>query len=106
MPANIRKTLGILAGTPIRFVERDGVVMLEKVDINLSGLYGMATARQSASLEEMNQAIGDAVAERDFGDGLILFESSRVGTEVVSFDAIFASRAGATLLAVGRSDCA
>ena len=64
IPVNIRKALGIIAGTPVRFVERDGLVVLEKVDVNLSSLCGIVTARQSASRDEMRQAIGDAVAER------------------------------------------
>lgn len=64
IPVNIRKTLGITVGTPIRFVERDGLVVLEKVDVRLSSLCGMVTARNSASLEQMSQAIGDVVAER------------------------------------------
>ena len=59
-----RKALGIIAGTPVRFVERDGLVVLEKVNVSLSSLCGIVTARQPASLDEMNQAIGAAVAER------------------------------------------
>ena len=64
IPVNIRKSLGITAGTPIRFIERDGLVVLEKVDVSLNSLCGMVSARKSASLEDMRQAIGDAVAER------------------------------------------
>lgn len=40
----------------------------------------------------------------DFADGLILYEAKRIDAEVVTFDVKLASRAGATLLAVGQSD--
>ncbi len=48
IPVHIRKTLGIIAGTPIRFVERNGLVVLEKVDVSLNSLCGMVSTRQSA----------------------------------------------------------
>ena len=40
----------------------------------------------------------------DFADGLILYEAKRIDAEVVTFNVKFASRAGATLLAVGQGD--
>lgn len=51
IPINIRKKLGIESGTPTRFVERDGLVVLEKVDVSLSSLCGIVQARKSATLE-------------------------------------------------------
>ncbi len=45
IPANIRKALGIIAGSPIRFIESDGLVVLKKVDVNLSSLCGGVVIR-------------------------------------------------------------
>lgn len=64
IPIAIRRKLGIEEGTKVRFVERDGQVVLEKVDLNLASLCGMFTAKRSVSLEEMDRAVGDAVAAK------------------------------------------
>jgi AbrB family looped-hinge helix DNA binding protein len=64
IPIAIRRKLGIEEGTKIRFVERDGQVVLEKVDLSLASLCGMFTAAQHASLEDMDRAVGDAMAEK------------------------------------------
>ncbi len=69
IPVNIRKKLGIEAGTPIRFVERDGVVMLEKVDMSLSSLCGMITARTPMNLAELDNQIATTVFDKVFADG-------------------------------------
>ena len=64
IPIAIRRKLGIEEGTKVRFVERDGQVVLEKVDLSLASLCGMFTATRSVSLEEMDRAVGDAVAAK------------------------------------------
>lgn len=64
IPIAIRRKLGIEEGTKIRFVERDGQVVLEKVDLSLASLCGMFTATRSVTLEEMDRAVGDAVAAK------------------------------------------
>jgi antitoxin PrlF len=69
IPIKIRKKLGIEAGTPIRFVERDGVVVLEKVNTSLSSLCGMFTARMPMNLDEIDDQVASAVAEKVFGNG-------------------------------------
>lgn len=65
IPVAIRRKLGIEAGTPVRFVERDGVVVLEKVDTSLRSLCGILTARVPITLEDIDNAIGDEVVERN-----------------------------------------
>lgn len=69
IPVSIRKKLGIEPGTPIRFVERNGVVVLEKVNTSLSTLCGMFTARTPMNLDEIDNQIAAAVAEKVFGNG-------------------------------------
>ncbi|MFA7487490.1 MAG: AbrB/MazE/SpoVT family DNA-binding domain-containing protein [Lysobacteraceae bacterium] len=64
IPVAIRRKLGIEPGTPVRFVERDGVVVLEKVETDISSLFGILKATHPMSLEDMDKAIGEAVAER------------------------------------------
>jgi antitoxin PrlF len=64
IPVSIRKKLGIEAGTPIRFVERDGLVLLEKVDVSLASLCAIVSARKSASLNDMDRAVSEAVVQR------------------------------------------
>ena len=58
------KIAGNYSQHPIRFIERERLVVLEKVNVSLNSLCGMVSARKSASLEDMCQAIGDAVTER------------------------------------------
>ncbi len=64
IPIAIRRKLGIEPGTKIRFVERDGQVVLEKVDLSLASLCGMFTATRSVSLEEMDRAVAEGMAEK------------------------------------------
>lgn len=64
IPVAIRRKLGIEPGTPVRFVERDGAVLLEKVETDISSLFGILKATHPMSLEDMDKAIGEAVAER------------------------------------------
>ncbi len=64
IPVAIRRKLGIKPGTPVRFVERDGMVVLEKVDADISSLFGLLKSPRPISLKEMDEAIVDAVADR------------------------------------------
>lgn len=64
IPIAIRKKLGIEPGTAVRFVERDGCVVLEKIDANISALFGILKARQGATLEQLKEGVVDEVAER------------------------------------------
>ncbi len=64
IPVAIRRKLGIEPGTQVRFAERDGMVVLEKVDADISSLFGILKSPRPISLEDMDEAIGDAVAER------------------------------------------
>ena len=64
IPVAIRKKLGIEPGTAVRFVERDGSVMFEKIDANISALFGILKARKGATLEQLKEGVEDEVAER------------------------------------------
>ncbi len=64
IPVAIRRKLGIEPGTPVRFVERDGLVVLEKVETDIASLFGILQTKHPVSLEDMDEAIADAVVER------------------------------------------
>lgn len=64
IPVAIRRKLGIEPGTAVRFVERDGLVVLEKVDTDLRSLCGLLKARSPVTLEQMKRAVGEGAAER------------------------------------------
>ena len=64
IPVAIRRKLGIEAGTPIRFVERDGLVVLEKVDSSLRSLCGIVKARVPIQLDEVDERIAQSVADK------------------------------------------
>jgi AbrB family looped-hinge helix DNA binding protein len=64
IPVAIRRKLGIEPGTPVRFVERDGLVVLEKVETDIASLFGILQTKHPVSLEDMDKAIADAVAAR------------------------------------------
>ncbi len=64
VPIAIRRKLGIEEGTKVRFVERDGQIVLEKVDLSLASLCGIFTAKRHVPLEAMDRAMGDAIAEK------------------------------------------
>ncbi len=64
IPVAIRRKLGINPGTAVRFVDRDGVIVLEKVDSSVPSLFGMLKARQGVSLDQMKEAVLDEVAAR------------------------------------------
>lgn len=65
IPVAIRRKLGIEPGTAVRFVERDGLVILEKVDTSLRSLCGIFTSRVPVTLEDMDEAIAQTVIERN-----------------------------------------
>lgn len=64
IPVAIRRKLGIEAGTPVRFVERDGLVILEKVESDLSSLFGILTSKVPVTLEDIDNAIGEEIMAR------------------------------------------
>lgn len=64
IPVAIRRKLGIEAGTPVRFVERDGLVILEKVEADVSSLFGMLKSRVPVTLDDIDNAIGEEVIAR------------------------------------------
>lgn len=65
IPVAIRRKLGIEPGTAVRFIERDGVVILEKVDTSLRSLCGILKARVPITLEGIDDAIAQSVIERN-----------------------------------------
>ncbi len=64
IPVAIRRKLGIKPGTAVRFVDREGVIVLEKVDSSVPSLFGVLKARQGVSLDQMKEAVLDEVAAR------------------------------------------
>jgi AbrB family looped-hinge helix DNA binding protein len=64
IPVAIRRKLGIEPGSTVRFVERDGVVVLEKVDRQVSSLFGLLKAERGATLEQMKEAVVEEAAAR------------------------------------------
>ena len=64
IPIAIRRKLGIEPGTAVRFVERDGLVILEKVETDISSLFGIVTSKVPVSLEDMDDAISKSVMAR------------------------------------------
>jgi antitoxin PrlF len=66
IPQHVRERLGITTGTRVEFAERaDGVVEFIPVTSSIMDLAGIIPWDGPAvSIEEMDEAIGDAVAER------------------------------------------
>lgn len=67
IPIAIRRKLGIEPGTAVRFVERDGVVLLEKVQTSLKSLCGIIKARAPLDIETIDESIAQAVADKVSG---------------------------------------
>lgn len=64
IPVAIRRKLGIKAGSSVRFVQRGGEVLLEKVESDVSSVFGMLKAKSGQSLEQLKQAVIDESAAR------------------------------------------
>ena len=66
IPVEVRERLGIRAGTRVQFVPRsDGGYDFVAASGSIRDLQGMfAGSGRTATLEEMDQAIGDAAADR------------------------------------------
>jgi|GEM_PF-686620 len=67
IPIAPRRKLGIEPGTAVRFVERDGVFVLETVETSLKSLCGMLTARAPLNIEKIDDVIAQAVANKVLG---------------------------------------
>lgn len=63
IPVAIRRKLGIEAGSPVRFVVRNDMVVLEKVDTSLQSLCGVVTARAPIDLNQVDETIAQSVAD-------------------------------------------
>jgi len=57
IPASIRHQLGIHQGDRVGFVYDDGKVMILPVIKDIEAAFGIISAEQSVSLEDMKQAI-------------------------------------------------
>ena len=66
IPKAIRDQLGLEPGDRLRFIERDGEIILEAETIDVRELFGRLKVDDAAALsvEDMDDAIGDAVAAR------------------------------------------
>lgn len=68
IPKELRELLGLKAGDRVEFVPRDdGAVTLRRAKIqSITDLFGILPAGSvPATVEEMDELIGEAVAERD-----------------------------------------
>ncbi|MBK8456570.1 MAG: AbrB/MazE/SpoVT family DNA-binding domain-containing protein [Phyllobacteriaceae bacterium] len=68
IPKDIREQLGLAAGTRFYVTVRDGEVVAlpkNKKLADLAGILGRPPNGKSLTIEEMNDAIGEAVAEDD-----------------------------------------
>lgn len=67
LPQQVRKTLGLSVGDKVDFVEDAGGYRLVPLHNDIRKLKGRFAGRvkRSVSLEEMDQAIAEAVAERN-----------------------------------------
>jgi len=57
IPASVRDQLGIHQGDRVGFVYENGKVVILPVIKDIKAAFGLASAAQSASLEDMEQAI-------------------------------------------------
>jgi len=66
VPAEVRELLNLKPGDKIRYIHRDGAVFIKaknKRAIDLAGKF-YDPDRPAFSLEDMDQAVGDAIAHR------------------------------------------
>ena len=70
IPKSIRNTLGVGPGDRIRFVQQDGVVVVEPETIDVRSLRGLFAdrVRRPVSIEEMDRAIAEAVSKSVVGN--------------------------------------
>lgn len=67
IPKSVRDALGIKDGTPLTWIVEDGKLHVFAKTINaadLAGILGPPPSGVHLTIEEMNEAIGEAVAER------------------------------------------
>lgn len=67
IPKAMRDALGIKDGTQLRWVLEDGVLKVTAKTLNLAdfaGMLGPVSNGRKATIEQMNEAVGEAVAER------------------------------------------
>ena len=67
IPKALRDAVGIKDGTKLYWVLEDGVLKITAKTLNLAdfaGFLGPVSNGRKASIEDMNEAIGDEVAER------------------------------------------
>lgn len=67
MPKEVRDDLGLKPGDRIEFVKRGGEYVLKVRNVraaDLAGFLGKPPNGRHVTIEEMNEAIGQAVAER------------------------------------------
>lgn len=57
IPIQIRRKLGIEPGTRVRFVEREGVVVIERVERDVTKMFGLLTAKHPISDAQAREAI-------------------------------------------------
>lgn len=67
IPKPVRDALGIKDGTQLRWVLEDGVLKVTAKSVNIvdfAGFLGPVSNGRKASIADLNQAVGEAVAAR------------------------------------------
>ena len=67
LPKEVRNRFGLKTGDSVEFIEEEGRVWIKPRTIRASDLLGILhrPGMKPATIEEMNEAIGEAVAEDD-----------------------------------------
>jgi len=64
IPSKLRKALGLSPGKRVRFQLEDGKITLEPVRDDITAAFGMLKSQRGISVDEMNEAVAEAVVER------------------------------------------
>jgi antitoxin PrlF len=64
IPSKLRKALGLSPGKKVAFRLEDGKITLEPLKDDITAAFGLLKSRRGVSVDEMDEAIVQAVAER------------------------------------------
>lgn len=64
IPSKLRKALGLSPGKRVEFRLEDGKITLEPIRDDITAAFGLLKSRRGVSVDEMNDAIAEAVVER------------------------------------------
>lgn len=64
IPAELRERLGLKPGDKVAFLERDGKVILQRLDNRVDSAFGLIKSTKSATLEDIDETISESRAQR------------------------------------------